>query len=60
MKLVKLNIVFIWLVFCVVFLYMNFVLFKVRKYYIVVVERKWNYVLSGYNNVKGLKFDEDR
>ena len=60
MKVAKSNTAFIWLVFCAVSLHMNLVSSEVRKHYIAAVERKWNYAPSGYNNVKGLKLDEDR
>lgn len=33
---------------------------KIRKYFIAAVERKWDYAPSGYNNVKGIKLEDDR
>lgn len=61
MKSVKSNTACIWLVFCVVVvMHSTLVSSEIRKHYIAAVERKWDYAPSGYNNVKGVKLEDDR
>lgn len=31
-----------------------------RTYYIAAVEKEWDYAPSGYNNIKGVKLEDDR